>query len=115
MPHPVYRISSQYWKIVKSFNSFWPENIEWCISRYLHIILAREVYEQAIFISVQKEDIASFERNFSILRTYYDELDPIIGLESQRKYTILGLYLLYLLSFNKISEYHTEIELLPFD
>ena len=78
-------------------------------------ILAREVYEQAIFISVQKEDIASFERNFSILRTYYDELDPIIGLESQRKYTILGLYLLYLLSFNKISEYHTEIELLPFD
>lgn len=25
----------------------------------------------------------------------------------------MGLYLLYLLSFNKISEYHTEIELIP--
>jgi 26S proteasome regulatory subunit N12 len=28
-------------------------------------------------------------------------------------YAILGLYLLYLLSYNKISEYHTEIELIP--
>jgi 26S proteasome regulatory subunit N12 len=28
-------------------------------------------------------------------------------------YSILGLYLLYLLSYNKISEYHTEIELIP--
>tara|TARA_B110000285_G_C14968323_1_gene535234 strand:+ start:108 stop:413 length:306 start_codon:yes stop_codon:yes gene_type:complete len=45
-------------------------------------ILAREVYEQAIFISVEKEDVAAFERNFSIIRTYYDELDPIIGIES---------------------------------
>lgn len=32
---------------------------------------------------------------------------------SQKMYAILGLYLLYLLSYNKISEYHTEIELIP--
>jgi 26S proteasome regulatory subunit N12 len=30
-------------------------------------------------------------------------------------YAILGLYLLYLLSYNKISEYHTEIELIPIE
>ena len=30
-------------------------------------------------------------------------------------YAVLGLYLLYLLSYNKISEYHTEIELIPFE
>ena len=35
--------------------------------------------------------------------------------ESQKKYSILGLYLLYLLSFNKIAEYHTEIEMIPYD
>lgn len=28
-------------------------------------------------------------------------------------YTVLGLYLLYLLAYNKIAEYHTEIELIP--
>lgn len=30
-------------------------------------------------------------------------------------YAIVGLYLLYLLSYNKISEYHTEIELIPIE
>ena len=34
---------------------------------------------------------------------------------SQKMYAILGLYLLYLLSYNKISEYHTEIELIPIE
>ena len=65
-------------------------------------------------ISSKKKDIESFERNFAIVKTYYDEFDGILPL-SQKKYCILGLYLLYLLSFNKISEYHTEIELIPFD
>lgn len=30
-------------------------------------------------------------------------------------YSVVGLYLLYLLAYNKISEYHTEIELIPFE
>ena len=76
-------------------------------------ILAREVYEHATLLAVEKEDIESFERNFAVVKTYYDEFDGILP-ESTRKYAILGLYLLYLLSFNKISEYHTEIELIPF-
>ena len=75
-------------------------------------ILAREVYEYATFLSVEKEDIEGFERNFTIVKTYYDEFNDILP-ESQKKFSILGLYLLYLLSFNKISEYHTEIELIP--
>ena len=77
-------------------------------------LLARNVYEYATFLAVEKKDIESFERNFAIVKTYYDEFDGILPL-SQKKYCILGLYLLYLLSFNKISEYHTEIELIPFD
>ena len=76
-------------------------------------ILAREVYEYATLIAVEKEDIPAFERNFTVLKTYYDEFSSILP-ESQKKYSILGLYLLYLLSFNKIAEYHTEIEMIPY-
>ena len=65
-------------------------------------------------ISVEKNDIEAFERNFSVVRTYYDQFDSSGFLPpSQRKYSILGLYLMYLLSYNKIAEYHTEIELIP--
>ena len=73
-----------------------------------------EIYEFATFLSVEKKNIEEFERNICVLRSYYDEFDSIIG-KSQRKNAILGLYLLYLLSFNKISQYHTEIELIPQD
>jgi len=70
-----------------------------------------EVYEYATLISVEKQDIQEFERNMSILKTYYDEFQYIyqnlsyhyrtIIPESQKKYTVLGLYLLYLLAYNK--------------
>ena len=76
-------------------------------------ILAREIYEYATFLAVEKEDIEGFERNFTIVKTYYDEFSTILP-ESQKKYSVIGLYLMYLLSFNKISEYHTEIELIPY-
>ena len=74
-------------------------------------ILAREAYEYATFLSVEKKDIEEFERNISILKSYYDDFKNVLP-ESQKKNAIIGLYLLYLLSYNKISQYHTEIELL---
>lgn len=63
-------------------------------------ILAREVYEYATFLSVEKKDIPEFERNICILRSYYDEFEGIIPI-SEKKNAVVGLYLLYLLSFNK--------------
>ena len=48
-----------------------------------------------------------------MVKTYYDEFSSVLP-DSQKKYSVIGLYLLYLLSFNKISEYHTEIELIPY-
>ena len=36
-------------------------------------ILAREVYEYATLLAVEKEDIDAFERHFQIVKTYYDE------------------------------------------
>ena len=88
------------------------ENLPPAVPNMKECILAREVYEHATFLAVEKEDIEGFERNFTVVKTYYDEFEGILP-PSQKKYSIIGLYLLYLLSFNKISEYHTEIELIP--
>ena len=41
-------------------------------------ILAREIYEYATFLAVEKEDIEGFERNFTIVKTYYDEFSDIL-------------------------------------
>ena len=62
-------------------------------------ILAREVFEYATFLSVEKKDIQEFERNILVLKSYYDEFDDIP--RSSKQNAILGLYLLYLLSYNK--------------
>ena len=59
-----------------------------------------EVYEFATFLSVEKKDIQEFERNICVLKSYYDEFDEQIP-KSSKKQAILGLYLLYLLSYNK--------------
>lgn len=63
-------------------------------------ILAREIYEFATFLSIERKDVDDFENNICILRSYYDEFEGVIPI-SQRKYPIIGLYLLYLLSYNK--------------
>ena len=41
-------------------------------------ILARETYEYATFLAVEKEDIEGFERNFTIVKTYYDEFSGVL-------------------------------------
>jgi hypothetical protein len=41
-------------------------------------ILAREIYEYATFLSVEKKDIAEFERNICVLKSYYDEFEGLI-------------------------------------
>jgi len=73
--------------------------------------LARQAYECATMLSVEKKDIEEFERNIAVLKCYYDDFKGVIP-DSEKKNACIGLYLLYLLSFNKISQYHTEIELI---
>ena len=50
--------------------------------------------------------------NFSRLKTYYIDYAELLP-ESAKMYELLGLNLLYLLSQNKTSDFHTELELLP--
>lgn len=64
--------------------------------------------------SIASEDIPSFERYMAQLKCYY--FDYKSGLpESAYKYQLLGLNLLFLLSQNRVAEFHTELELLPSD
>jgi len=73
-------------------------------------LLAREILEHSVLLTVRKQDIDSFEKAFAQLKTYYtsDSKLPI----SQRQNTILGLNLLRLLALHRIAEFHTELELI---
>jgi 26S proteasome regulatory subunit N12 len=46
------------------------------------------------------------------LSFYYNELDTVLPV-STKKNSVLGLYLLYLLSQNKISEFHSVLQSIP--
>jgi len=74
--------------------------------------LARQVLEIGALYSVQVEDIPAFERYMAQLKTYYFDYSTVLQ-ESPRQYQLLGLYLLCLLSQNRVAEFHTELELLP--
>ncbi|KAF4523543.1 hypothetical protein B566_EDAN011991, partial [Ephemera danica] len=78
------------------------------------LILARDILEIGVQWSIECKDIPSFERYMAQLKSYYldykDELP-----ESPFKYQLLGLNLLFLLSQNRVAEFHTELELLPPD
>ncbi|KAI9104661.1 COP9 signalosome [Phlyctochytrium arcticum] len=75
------------------------------------LLLAREVLEIGAYWSIRVRDIPSFERCISQLKTYYNDFSSALP-ESARKYPLLGLNLLRLLAQNRISEFHTELELL---
>ncbi|XP_077284578.1 26S proteasome non-ATPase regulatory subunit 8-like isoform X1 [Arctopsyche grandis] len=76
------------------------------------LILARDVLEIGTRLAVRAEDIAAFERNMAQLKCYYYDYKSQIP-ESPYKYELLGLNLLFLLSLNRVAEFHTELELLP--
>jgi 26S proteasome regulatory subunit N12 len=76
--------------------------------------LARDILESGAEYSVAAKDIPGFERYMSQLKCYYYDYKNLIG-ESQNMYQLLGLNLLFLLSQNRVAEFHTELELLPAD
>ncbi|XP_054731298.1 26S proteasome non-ATPase regulatory subunit 8 [Anastrepha obliqua] len=78
------------------------------------MVLARDVLEIAVEYSVANKDIPAYERYMSQLKCYYYDYRQKIG-ESDNMYKLLGINLLYLLSVNRVSEFHTELELLSAD
>ncbi|EIE22372.1 hypothetical protein COCSUDRAFT_37026 [Coccomyxa subellipsoidea C-169] len=75
------------------------------------LLVARDVLEQAVSLSVKLQDEAAFERNYLQLKTYYTDTRALLP-PSQQENLIVGLDLLRLLVQNRIAEFHTELELL---
>ena len=75
------------------------------------MFVAREILEIGVEYSVAQEDVSAFERYMAMLKTYYmDYADKLE--ESPKKFELLGLNLLRLLSQNETAKFHTELELL---
>lgn len=75
------------------------------------LVLARNIFEHAVVLSIMTEDQEAFERHFLQLKPYYTDTRDLIP-QSPEEYPILGLNLLRLLVQNRIAEFHTELELL---
>lgn len=78
------------------------------------LLIARDILEIGAQWSIETKDIPSFERYMSQLKCYYFDYNTQLP-ESAFKYQLLGLNLLFLLSQNRVAEFHTELELLPSD
>jgi len=76
------------------------------------MLVMREVFEIGAQWSVSARDVPSFERYMSMLKSVYTDQCKTLP-ESSRMYELLGLNLLCLLSQNRLSDFHTELELLP--
>lgn len=76
------------------------------------LLLARNILEIGVEWSIAAKDIPAFERYMAQLKCYYFDYKSFLP-ETAFKYQLLGLNLLFLLSQNRVAEFHTELELLP--
>jgi len=90
------------------FNFLVPDGID-----NAKFVLAREILEYAVLLSVKLKDSEGFERNFAQVKNYYNDNSNSNVPSSERKQMLLGLNLLRLLAYNRIAEYHTELEIIP--
>lgn len=75
---------------------------------------ARDALELACVLSVRDSDIKSFDRHFAQLHPYY--LNERITNDkdgAEMRSMVLGLNLMHLLVENKLSEFHSQLELIP--
>lgn len=70
--------------------------------------IACEIYEYATLYSLSASDRSLFQRFVGSLKPFYNIFE-----HTELKFTILGLNLLYLLVENRLSDFHSELELLP--
>jgi len=78
------------------------------------LLLAREILEHGVLLSVKLKDISSFERFVAQVKAYYFDYATKLP-ASSRQYMIIGLNLIHLLAQNKLDEFHTELELIPLE
>lgn len=76
------------------------------------LVIARDILEIGAVWSIRTRDVPSFDRYFSQLQTFYKDYSNVLP-PSKREYPIRGLYLIRLLTQNRIADFHTTLESLP--
>ncbi|SCV72854.1 BQ2448_4391 [Microbotryum intermedium] len=84
-----------------------------------HVILTGDALEYGALLSIQTEDVPSFERYMALLSSFYTEPSQVLTQlqhshleESKHRAALSALSLLRLLSQNRIAEFHTTLETL---
>jgi len=72
--------------------------------------LARDILEIGVQWSVEMKDIDSFQRYMAQLKCFYNEKTQLE--ESPKKWELIGLHLLYLLSTAELADFHMELALI---
>ncbi|KRX07168.1 hypothetical protein PPERSA_00078 [Pseudocohnilembus persalinus] len=72
---------------------------------------ARLFNELNVLYSIGVKNYEEFERAITKLRVFYENFGQLQPSQDQNQF--IALYLLYLLSFNKMGQFHTYLELLP--
>jgi len=78
------------------------------------LAIIRDVYELGVFLSIKLQDMALLERHMDFLKILYFDYQSYLQ-PTDRTWLLLSLQLIYLLSFNKITNFHTELERIPYD
>ncbi|KAF7457523.1 putative 26S proteasome regulatory subunit RPN12 [Cryptosporidium felis] len=71
--------------------------------------IARDVLELSLLVCIMKEDSVGFERDFLNLQRYYFDFETTLA-KSKNQDMIKGLYLLFLLSRDRIGDFHVFLE-----
>ncbi|CRG99806.1 26S proteasome regulatory subunit RPN12, putative [Plasmodium relictum] len=85
-----------------------------CKKNINELLLAREVLEKGVIISIRDKDIKSFNIYTAQLFIYYFDYKDILP-KSKKQNGILGVYLLYLLASNSIGDFHMTLEIIPIE
>jgi len=75
--------------------------------------LAMECLEMGALIGLKIGDISLFEKSISQLKEFY--ISNEIKKCTKNREKLMGLYLMYLLTQNRLSDFHVELELLNYD
>jgi 26S proteasome regulatory subunit N12 len=71
--------------------------------------------ELGVLLAVQAEDIDAFGRTVALIQPFYyahGKTKDDVATTTPRKLQVIGLYLMHLLVENRLSEFHSELELL---
>ena len=79
------------------------------------LLIARETMELALLMCVKdRQGLNLFERRYAQLKPFYSPALEVLGLpKSEHEFLIEGLYLMFLLSHNKVSEFYVALESIP--